>query len=130
MGFKCSKSIQNGITELKKNKLFFTKFDNEYNYPKKIFKRYKDKEQNLGKIKSYDYSLLKYKKLNNKLKKKILVVLGNDRFNLDLIQKLYNLVCKHLNNFDFVINNHDKEDKLQKKKYKIFSSFNKINKKI
>ena len=37
----------------------------------KIFKRYKDKEQNLGKIKSYDYSLLKYKKLNNKLKKNI-----------------------------------------------------------
>ncbi len=62
LGFKCSKTIQNGITELKKNKLFFTKFDNEYNYPKKIFKRYKAKEQNLGKIKSYDYSLLKYKK--------------------------------------------------------------------
>ena len=130
LGFKCSKTIQNGITELKKNKLFFTKFDNEYNYPKKIFKRYKAKEQNLGKIKSYDYSLLKYKKLNNKPKKKILVILGSDKFNLNLIQKLYNLVCKNLNNFDFVINNDDKKRiNFKKKKYKIFSSFNKINQK-
>lgn len=57
-------------------------------------------------------------------------MLGNDKFNLNLCQKLYDISLKNISNCDFVIKPDIKKRLiLKKKKHKIFNNFNNINKK-